>query len=166
MQRHEVTDEQWELLKDHFGSALPRGRPRSDLRRVVNGMLWIVRTGAPWRDLPERFGSWKTVYSWFNRWRKDGTWDRILQTLQIRLDGEGRIDWDLWCVDGSNIRASRAAAGAKKGAMRKSRQTTLWAVHEADSAANCTWWLTVKGCRWRSTSAPDNRTNRRTSNRY
>ena len=71
-------------------------------------------TGAPWRDLPERYGKWGSVYHRFNRWKKDGTIERILKALRIRLDKNGYIDWDLWCVDGSNVRASRAAAGASK----------------------------------------------------
>jgi len=67
-----------------------------------------LRSGAPWRDLPERYGPWQTIYHRFNAWRKDGSFDRLLETLQIRLDREGHIDWDLWCIDGT----SRAAAGA------------------------------------------------------
>ena len=67
-----------------------------------------------WRDLPERYGKWKSVYHRFNRWRGEGLFDRILKALRIRLDKQGKIDWDLWLVDGSNVRASRAAAGAQK----------------------------------------------------
>jgi len=62
--------------------------------------------------MPERHGKWKSVYDRFNHWRKDGTINRILQRLQVRLDHDGRIDWDLWCIDGTNVRASRSAAGA------------------------------------------------------
>ena len=81
---------------------------------MVNAILWHLHTGAPWPDLPERYGPWKTVYDRFQRWRRDGTWARILDTLLLRLDRAGRIDRDLWLVDASVIRASRAAAGAKK----------------------------------------------------
>jgi transposase len=81
---------------------------------VVNGILWILHTGAPWRDLPERYGPWETVYKRFNRWRADGTWVRIVTSLLDELDDRGQIDHDLWCIDASVIRASRAAAGAKK----------------------------------------------------
>ena len=70
------------------------------------------------RDLPERYGPWQTVYDRFNRWRKDGTWAKILDALLLRLDDDGLIDRDLWCVDASVIRASRSAGGAGK----KSRQ--------------------------------------------
>jgi len=146
MKRHALTDEQWEFIAPLLPDGSPFGRPRSDLRQIVEGILWIVRTGAPWRDLPKRFGPWQTVYDWFNRWRKDGTWDRLLEALQIRLDSEGCIDWDLWCVDGSNVRASRAAAGAGKKGAPRSQKTTVWAARAADLAANSTWSLTATAC--------------------
>jgi len=148
MRRHELTDEQWSVIRNVLPSKAATGRPRSDLRRIINGIFWIVRTGAPWRDVPERYGPWQTVYDWFNRWRKDGTWDRLLAALQMRLDRDGRIDWDLWCVDGRNIRASRAAAGGGEKGGPKNRQTTLWGAREADSAAKSTWLLTAEACPW------------------
>ena len=151
MRRHELSDEQWELIKPIFPQRIATtGRPPRDTRVMLDGMMWILRTGAPWRDLPERFGPWQTVYHYFSLWRKEGLFDQILEALQIRLDTQGRIDWDLWCIDGSSIRASRAAAGASKkvsNSMPKSPQTTLWAVREADSAASSTWLLTVQACR-------------------
>lgn len=151
MKRHEVSDEQWEVIQP----ILPKrtattGRRPSDPRVMLNGILWILRTGSPWRDLPERFGPWQTVYDHFSNWRKQGVYDRILEALHIRLDADGAIDWDLWCIDGSSVRASRAAAGASKkatGVTRTSRKTTLWAAREADSAASSTWLLTVEACR-------------------
>jgi len=154
MRRHELTDEQWDVIEP----LLPKrtattGRKPKDPRQMLNGILWILRTGAPWRDLPERFGPWKTVYDYDRNWRNDGTFDRIVQELQIRLDQEGRIDWDLWCIDGSSVRASRAAAGAGKKASNNistNPKTTLWAAREADSAANSTWLLTGEACPWPS----------------
>jgi transposase len=151
MKRHEVTDEQWEVIQPILPKRTAKtGRPPSDPRLMVNGILWILRTGSPWRDLPERFGPWQTVYDHFAKWRAVGAYDRILEALHIRLDADGAIDWDLWCIDGSSVRASRAAAGASKKAavaIRKSRKTTLWAAREADSAASSTWLLTVEA--WR-----------------
>lgn len=152
MKRHELTDEQWELIE----SVLPKrtattGRRPRDQRQMLNGILWVLRTGAPWRDLPERFGPWQTVYDYYRHWRDDGTFNRVLQKLQIRLDREGKIDWDLWCIDGSSVRASRAAAGASKKtpiSTAKSPKTTLWAAHGADSAASSIWLLTAEACRW------------------
>jgi len=151
MNRHELTDEQWELIHPILPPRKAKtGRPPSDLRQMLNGILWILRTGAPWRDLPERLGPWQTVYDHFRQWRRDGVYDRILQALQIRLDRDGQIDWDLWCIDGSSVRASRAAAGASKkvtSVTRKNPKTTRWAARAADSAANSTWLLTVEACR-------------------
>jgi transposase len=119
MYRYELTDWQWEQIAPffpdpyHHGGA---GRPWKEHRPLVNGILWHLHTGAPWPDTPERYGPWQTVYDRFNRWRKDGTWAKILDTLLLRLDQAGFIDRDLWLVDASVIRASRAAAGAKKKA--------------------------------------------------
>src|SRR5262245_48167974 len=115
MRRYELSDEQWAriepLLPDrtHHGQA---GHPFHDHRPLVNGILWILHTGAPWRDLPECYGPWETAFCRFNRWRQDGTWVRVATSLLDELDDKGKIDHDLWCIDGSVIRASRAAAGA------------------------------------------------------
>jgi len=151
MKRHELTDEQWELVHAILPPRKAKtGRPPSDCRQMLNGILWILRTGAPWRDLPERLGPWQTVYDHFCKWRRAGVFDRILQALQIRLDRAGQIDWDLWCIDGSSVRATRAAAGASKkvaAGTRKSPKTTRLAARVADSAANSTWLLTVEACR-------------------
>jgi len=165
MRRYELTDGQWELIQDLLPSNWgQRGRQWKDHRTILNAILWVLRTGAPWRDLPERYGPWQTVYDRFGRWRREGLFDGILQHLQIRLDGQGKIDWDLWCVDGSSIRASRAAAGGggQKGGTR-SPQTTLWAVREADSAASCTWLLTAEACPLPPKSPRGNGTSRRSS---
>ena len=150
MKRHELTSEQGSLIESLLPPVARTGRPPKDRRLMLNGILWILRTGAPWRDLPERFGSWRTVYGYFQQWRADGTFDRILEALQIRLDREGKIDWDLWCIDGSNVRAARAAAGASKKVSLDtppSPKTTLWAAREADSAVSSTWLLTAEACR-------------------
>ena len=169
MRRHELSDEQWELIKPLLPERTARtGRTPRDPREMVHAILWILRTGAPWRDLPERFGPWKTAYHYFNAWRAQGLYDRILEALQIRLDAEGRIDWDLWCVDGSSVRAARAAAGASKktpGDTPVSRKTTLWGARAADTGANSTWSLTVGAFRWPSRSARARCTNRLASNR-
>ena len=151
MKRHEVTDDQWELVGALIPQkASPVGRRPRDPRTMLNGMLWILRTGAPWRDLPERFGPWQTVYDYFRNWRNAGVFDQVLRALQIRLDRNGQIDWDLWCVDGSNVRAARCAGGADKkvsSATPRSRKTTHWAAAAADSGASSTWLLTVAACR-------------------
>lgn len=113
--RHELTDEQWERLKGLLPPQKPStGRPAHDHRMMVNGMLWVARTGAPWRDLPERYGKWTSVYSRFQRWRKAGVWTRMLSELQAQDDQRGELDWDIHFVDGSVVRVHQHAAGAKK----------------------------------------------------
>jgi transposase len=111
-----MTDKQWERLKPHLPPRKPhRGCPTADHRRIINGILWIDRTGAPWRDLPEKYGPWKTVASRFYRWRKGGVWDQILHSLQSHKDAEGELDWDLHYLDATRVRAHQHAAGAKGG---------------------------------------------------
>lgn len=117
MKRYELTDAQWQEIEAVMPTSASRGRPWKDHRQMVNGILWVLHSGAPWRDLPERYGSWKTVYERFRRWRDEGFFDRLLERLHLRLDEEGLIDWDLWCIDGSNVRAHRCAAGAQKGGL-------------------------------------------------
>ena len=119
---------------------------------MLNGIFWVLGTGAPWRDLPERFGPWQTVYDHFSKWRASGVFARIIETLQIRLDKQGLIDWDLWCVDGANVRAARAAAGADtkvSPATPTSRKTTRWAAAEAGLDRSSIWLLTARELRSR-----------------
>ena len=113
--RHALSNPQWAALieLDLFPGNGRRGRPWKDHRRVIDGILWILHTGSPWRDLPGYFGRWKTVHGRFNRWRKDGTWDEVLTGLQAQAQARGRLDWEMFCVDGSVVRASRAAAGTE-----------------------------------------------------
>ncbi len=122
MDTSDLTDVQWERLCPLLPPQKARtGRPAKDHRTVLNGILWILRTGSPWRSLPERYGSWKTVSSRFYRWQKAGVWDRILSSLQRQADAEGRLDWSLHFVDSTVIRAHQHAAGAK-GGIRLSRR--------------------------------------------
>ena len=120
--RGELTDQEWERLKPHLPPEQPeRGRPNEDHRRIINGILWRERTGAPWRDLPERYGPWSTVYSRFWRWREAGIWDRILAAVQQEADAAGEVDWSVAFVDGTVIRAHQHAAGAKGGTQKPRR---------------------------------------------
>ena len=118
MERHELNDAQWARLRPLLPPQRPEtGRPAKDHRTVVNAILWRLRTGAPWRDLPERYGPWQTVYSRFRRWQRAGVWERVLATLQADGDAAGDLDWTLHFVDGTTVRAHQHAAGApKKGA--------------------------------------------------
>lgn len=109
MHRHALTDEQWERVQ----AVLPTTRtgPRSTLgdRLFVDAVLYRVKTGIPWRDLPERFGPWKTVYNRFNNWSRRGVWEKVFKALQKKTAKRGCI------VDGSVVRAHQDAAGEKGG---------------------------------------------------
>jgi transposase len=134
MHRFDLQDWQWALIEDLFpGNAGKPGEPWKDHRTVMNGMFHVLHTGCPWRDLPDRYGPWHTVYDRFARYRRDGTFGVILTRLRARLDKLGRIDWDYWCFDGTSVRATRAAAGAHKKTGRKGSATAA-----AASAASCT----------------------------
>ena len=116
MEARDLTDAQWERLGPLLPPQKPRtGRPAKNHRTILNGILWILRTGSPWRALPERYGSWKTVSSRFYRWQRVGVWDRVLSALQRQADAEGRLDWSLHFVDSTVVRAHQHAAGAKRG---------------------------------------------------
>jgi transposase len=119
MGRFDLSDEEWELVVPHIPRTTGRGGRMRDARRVLNGMFHVLRSGTIWRDLPERYGPWQTVYYWFNRWRRDGTLRKMADALQNRLHGWGRIDRDLWLVDSTNVRAHRSAAGARKKTARE-----------------------------------------------
>jgi transposase len=120
MARDILTDEQWERLRTVLPPQKPTtGHPAKDHRLVVNGILWILRTGAPWRDLPTDYGPWQTCSTRFYRWVKAGVWDQVLAELQQQADAGGHLDWHLHHVDGTIIRAHQHAAGArKKGTLR------------------------------------------------
>ncbi|MEU9085073.1 IS5 family transposase [Streptomyces sp. NPDC048357] len=111
--RGELTEAAWEWIEPLLPQVDGRGRPWRDHRQVVNGVLWRLRTGAPWRDLPERYGPWQTVYERFARWEADGTWARLLEHVQVRDDTEGRVEWTV-AVDSTINRAHQHAAGARK----------------------------------------------------
>ncbi|RMV03492.1 hypothetical protein ALP20_04376, partial [Pseudomonas coronafaciens pv. coronafaciens] len=112
--RYELSDASWELIKDLVSPEQKMGRPRSDDRLVLHGILWILCSGAAWRDLPERFGPWSAVYQRFRDWRDNCTFDRKLERLHIRLNHEGLIDLDTWMIDSTAVRATRASSDAGK----------------------------------------------------
>ena len=89
-----------------------QGRPRKDNRIIMNGIVWLARSGAPWRDLPERYGSWKTVYSRFRKWIDDGILDNIFRILSLEAELEELS------IDASIIQTHQHSAGAKKGGLQ------------------------------------------------
>jgi transposase len=121
MARLLLTDEQWDLICDLFPPPAATGRPPVDRRMIVNGILWILRTGSPWRDVPEEFGPWQTVWRLFDQWNDDGTLDEMV--FRLRAASISRAD-DLWCVDGTVVRAARCAAGGGKKTTRRNRTIT------------------------------------------
>jgi transposase len=132
--RHDLTDAQWERLAPLLPPQRPdTGRPAHDHRTVLNGILWVLRSGAPWRDLPDAYGRWQTAYSRFRRWQATGVWDEILIALQAETAHDGQLDDSLAAIDGTNIRAHQHAAGAKKGAPPPSS-----AAAAAGGEASCT----------------------------
>ena len=107
--RYDLTDFEWSVIEPLLPNK-PRGVPRVDDRRVLNGIFWVLRSGAPWRDLPERYGPYTTVYNRYNRWAKAGVWLRVFEAL-----AQGSPD-SLHLIDTSIVRAHQHAAGGKKGA--------------------------------------------------
>jgi len=109
MARFDLSDGEWAIIVALLPNK-PRGVPRSDDRRVLNGIFYILRTGSPWRDLPERYGPYTTVYNRFNRWAKAGVWLKIFEALAQQSPES------LHLIDSSIVRAHQHAAGGKKGA--------------------------------------------------
>jgi transposase len=113
MNRRDLSDEQWVRLQPLLPAQKPHtGHPNNGHRPFINGMLWINRTGAPWRDMPEQYGNWSSIASRFYRWQKAGVWERIVAALQTRSDSQGHLDWETHYVDGTIVRAHQHAAGA------------------------------------------------------
>jgi transposase len=149
--RHRLTDREWELIRDVFPAPARTGRPPRDRRQVVDGILWILRTGASWRDLPEEFGPWGTVWDLFDKWNADGTLDTILSRLRSARIDAGEVDGEQWCIDGTSVRAARCAGGGVKKKTRESHRTTRWAVPAGGFPRNSTSCATVMVTRSTST---------------
>jgi transposase len=118
LRRHAISDEQWERIKNLLpGRAGAPGRPAQDNRLFVDAVLWIGKTGAPWRDLPERFGEWNSVWRRFDRWSRRGVWKAVFDQLQ-----DPDLEWLI--LDSSVIRAHPHAAGAQKRPTGRVARTT------------------------------------------
>lgn len=127
MHRYEISDDDYTRLAPLLsGKAGDPGRNAHDNRRFLNAVLWIARTGAPWPDLPERFGKYDTVYQRFNRWSKKGRWQAIFEALH-----DPDLEWLM--LDSSVIRAHQSAAGQKKAMPRRKRSDA----HGAGSRPKC-----------------------------
>lgn len=140
MGRYDLTDFEWEAIKPHLPNK-PRGVPRVDDRRVLNGIFWCLRSGAPWADMPSRYGPPTTVYNRFNRWRKTGVWDRLMDAITKAYDG------DVQMIDTTSVRVYQQGATAKRGV-----SIAVWVVPEAASPPSSTPSSTGKVDRSRSSS--------------
>ena len=140
--RHAITDADWDRIKD----LLP-GRPgqsgwlAADNRRFIDAVLWIAKTGAPWRDLPERLGRWNSVWRRFDRWARKGTWVRVFEALQ-----DPDLEWLI--LDSTVVRAHPCAAGAeKKWTEPVAKKNRRWAAAGAGSGPRCMPQSTAWDCR-------------------
>jgi transposase len=106
MARYDLSDLEWKAIKPLLPNK-PRGVPRVDDRRVLNGIFWVLRSGAPWADVPERYGPPTTIYNRFNRWRKAGVWDRLMDAVIAAHDGK------LQMIDSTVVRVHQQAAAQK-----------------------------------------------------
>ncbi len=107
--RQEITDEQWTVLEPLFPVPKGRGRPPMNMRATVEGIAWRFRTGAPWRDVPERFGHWNSFYHRFSTWCADGTWARVLAAVQGQAAADGQVEWTV-SVDSTITRVHQHGA--------------------------------------------------------
>ncbi|MGV9532115.1 IS5 family transposase [Streptosporangium sandarakinum] len=121
IRRHELTDDAWARIEPLLPANPGRGGRWRDHRQVLNGIVWKIRTGADWRDIPERYGPWQTIYQRFRRWSADGTFARLLEHIQVHDDAIGQVDWAAVCVDSTIVRAHQHAAGARKGGSGRGR---------------------------------------------
>ena len=118
--RYDLTDFEWSVIEPLLPNK-PRGVARVDDRRVLNGIFWVLRSGAPWRDLPERYGPYTTCYNRFVRWRRAGVWDRLMDAITAAYNG------DIQMIDSSVVRVHQHAANVKK-----TTEFIVWAAREED----------------------------------
>lgn len=137
--RHDLTDEQWERIVPYLPPQHPEtGRPAKDHRTVLDGILWRVRSGAAWRDIPPRYGNWQTLYSRFRRWREAGIWQRVFEAMRADARADKQLEETLAMLDGSSTQrvpgAHQDAAGAhQKGGPLAARPSAAAAVAGAPS---------------------------------
>ncbi|WP_354569792.1 IS5 family transposase [Glaciihabitans sp. UYNi722] len=109
MSRDVISDDAWAVIGPLFPRTKSTGRPPVDRRTVVEATAWRFRTGSPWRDLPERFGNWNTIYKNFNRWSEQGVWARVLETVQSYAQQAGDVDW-VASIDSTIVRVHQHGA--------------------------------------------------------
>ena len=143
MSRGDLSEAEWRLLRDLLPAERGRkSRPAGDNRPIVNGILWRIRTGAPWRDVPEKYGKWMTVYQRFRRWSEAGIWEAAATVL-----AQAMADNRHHSIDSTTVRGHVSAAGAKGGLANR-----RLAARGAGSPVRFTWSVTAKAGRSSSTS--------------
>jgi transposase len=133
--RFDLSDKEWALIEPLLPSGL-RGARRTDDRRILNGIFYVLRAGCPWRDLPERYGPYTTCYNRYNRWGQKGIWKAIFDRLAQKSKDS------LQMIDSTIVRAHRAASGAKGGSWRK-----VLAAHAEAARRSSMPWSTEWGDR-------------------
>lgn len=137
--RHELSDLQWEIIEPHLPTGSAKGgRPWKNHRQVINGILWKLNTGAQWRDVPERYGPWQTLYDRYTYWRESGLWEDLMQTLLAELRKRDMLDLETFNIDATYVRASRSAAGARKKGSQTNPKTTRSGAAEGASGRKST----------------------------
>jgi len=131
------------LPPQRYGKGTKGGRPSINHRQIINGILWILRTGAPWEDLPACYGKRSTVSTRYYRWLEQGIWERIYDALKAEADAAGELDWEVHQVDATVIRAHQHAAGAKRGTHKPRR----WVAAKAGSAPKSIFAATATASR-------------------
>ena len=124
--RYDLTDFEWSVIEPLLPMDRRGPKPRNN-RQILNGMFYVLRTGSPWRDLPERYGPYTTVYNRFNRWRKAGIWDQLMDAIVKAHDGKVQM------IDSSIVRVHQHASGVKKRV-----EIVVWAEVEAVSPRKST----------------------------
>jgi transposase len=133
--RYDLTDFEWSVIEPLLPTKRRGVRPKKS-RRVLNGIFWVLRTGAPWRDMPERYGPYTTAYNRFNRWRKAGIWDRLMDAIVQAHDGNVQM------IDSSIVRVHQHASGVEKKV-----EIVVWGEAEAASPRKSTRASTRKAVR-------------------
>ena len=118
------SDEQWELIRPLLPARKRMGRPRADDRRTLNGIMWILRSGARWKDLPDRYGSSSTCHRRLQEWEEQGVWEHIWLAFLSTLDAQGKLDWSQSFLDGSFVPAKKGAATSTTVGKAREAQST------------------------------------------
>lgn len=159
MCRHDLSNSEWKVIRRFLPAARTGrpGRPWKRHRQVINGIVFVLRSGILWPDLPAEFGKHKTVYNRFRRWVKCGFWLKIVKSLIDRLLKDGGIDFDLWCVDGTVIRAHRVASGVRKGEVTRDENAERHALGRSRGGYATKLHLLTdgQGFRWASRTTRD-----------